>query len=587
MVIKLDFAKKQKNEIPTNWKEALPQPNEDRFITVMCGNSSLYWAVHSGRSDHFQPGLFWKTCAVSEEDMQETSASSVLARYIPPQAQEMIFGQGAPATKDSALRKSQSRRAPILTVYVLSTNPTNEEGVAFLFSELPHRMFHVENSDFFSKEQGCYQTLGVDRAASLYGGFQLCNKTATLVVDGGTAWTYTAIDSNGKIMGGGIAPGVMARFRSLSDYCGRLPLVTVESYMSVFRKAVETKEYPPTFATDTEMNMITSVFQETAVRCRHMVQMFLADLKQKSGTNTVPPAAILVTGGDAPLITEFLRKDCEMFPFLPEVPAAGENLKIEQAKHLSHFGFSNLLVGKAESAKPPTPEDELRMKLSGQRVAKGFDAADVDGDFIYRGYVLSVIQGKDLDHDSFIVRYDDGDQDYMKIDELHDCLKLYQTVGEKKETSVVQLPEVEVTKKKAIAGELADKLAKDSVAVQTRIKEAEAAPVPPVAVAAEKRPLVPSVVEPPKTKKARRSSPKEKQASYINQRVAKHFPAPNSSGVLEDELYFGTVSEFKAGYWHIVYDDDDEEDFDETELKTAILLYDQHRQEDPKAKPDA
>jgi type III pantothenate kinase len=67
-------------------------------------------------------------------------------------------------------------------------------------------------------------TLGMDRLAGVVGASQLYPNTNCLVIDAGTTITYDFLHHTGEYRGGGIAPGIDMRFRSLSDYTKRLPL---------------------------------------------------------------------------------------------------------------------------------------------------------------------------------------------------------------------------------------------------------------------------------------------------------------------------------------------------------------------------
>ena len=68
-------------------------------------------------------------------------------------------------------------------------------------------------------------TLGMDRLAGVVGAFQLYPDTNCLVVDAGTTITCDFLDEEGHYQGGSITPGIGMRFRSLSDYTDKLPLV--------------------------------------------------------------------------------------------------------------------------------------------------------------------------------------------------------------------------------------------------------------------------------------------------------------------------------------------------------------------------
>jgi hypothetical protein len=72
---------------------------------------------------------------------------------------------------------------------------------------------------------------------------------------------------------------------------------------------------------------------------------------------------------------------------------------------------------------------------------------------------------------------------------------------------------------------------------------------------------------------------------FLGRRIAKYF---------ERDLYFGTVdhitNEEDAGeeeWWHILYDDGDEEDLDYLQLKEALILYEEHYKEDPNPDPSS
>jgi type III pantothenate kinase len=69
---------------------------------------------------------------------------------------------------------------------------------------------------------GKYKTLGIDRALSLWGAITTTNGPA-LVIDGGTALTLTAADSNKQLVGGAILPGLQTQFKSLKQSTAALP----------------------------------------------------------------------------------------------------------------------------------------------------------------------------------------------------------------------------------------------------------------------------------------------------------------------------------------------------------------------------
>lgn len=577
----------------SEWKTAVPHPEEPKILCVVIGNSSYSWSMLQSKNDDFVATLFWRTPCITAKETKSISSFQLLANLLPNVIHDEVFGNEGQADKAHALQHAAARKSPCLSVYIVSTNKENERGLAYAFSDIPNRIFRIENTDFFSRENGCYDTFGVDRAACLYSGFKL-GRFPLLVIDGGTAMTYTGLDAKGKIMGGGISPGLCARFRSLSDYCGNLPSISFEEFNGL--------DELPAFATDTRTSMITSIFQEVGVHSRNIVKQFLKELRNRSDGATEESQkeptlvsekkpTIYVTGGDSGFLMRCLRKP-------DELPLA--HLDIKEAKHLASYGIGHLINEKSKEAGEPTPEDALRLKLLGQRVAKQFTDPDIDGDLVYRGTIVSVSPGKkDMDDDLYKIRYDDGDGEEFTLDEVYDALKKYAQVGEKEtaspriwtkerrddrkegsESSAKQLLE-EVPTLRATLEKKAEKV--KAKAKAATVATAAASEVPEKAENATpnsvKRPRIAESSERQlgETKKAKQESTISQLPGqrYLGLRVAKYFPIENDEGELVDILYNGKVVSYEADFkfWHIEYSDGDEEDFDETELKKAIQLY--------------
>ena len=67
--------------------------------------------------------------------------------------------------------------------------------------------------------------LGQDRIALLAACQLLYPHKNVLVIDIGSCITYDLLDQNGIHQGGAISPGFSMRFKSMSDYSGKLPLL--------------------------------------------------------------------------------------------------------------------------------------------------------------------------------------------------------------------------------------------------------------------------------------------------------------------------------------------------------------------------
>ncbi|MGK7950298.1 MAG: pantothenate kinase [Xenococcaceae cyanobacterium] len=75
---------------------------------------------------------------------------------------------------------------------------------------------------------GVYPTMGVDRALAVWG----AGKTygfPCLVIDGGTALTFTGVDGQEQLIGGAILPGLNLQLKSLNTYTSALPIVKLST----------------------------------------------------------------------------------------------------------------------------------------------------------------------------------------------------------------------------------------------------------------------------------------------------------------------------------------------------------------------
>jgi hypothetical protein len=104
-----------------------------------------------------------------------------------------------------------------------------------------------------------------------------------------------------------------------------------------------------------------------------------------------------------------------------------------------------------------------------------------------------------------------------------------------------------------------------------------------------------------KTKIEKKKTPTKKKDSKRGREALEHGPKSRDSKeflgrrvakFFGKEIFFGTIdfiSRFdkEKVWWHVLYDDNDQEDMDYRQLKVAILLYEQHEGKDPKPNPHA
>ena len=423
-------------------------------MSIVCGNTHLHWALHLGIQGKFLPQLFWRlvcrlidyesqvppvltflyfinrTPALNSDEIQTGDPCSILERYLPNGGHELIFGsQTAPADKAQAAKTASTRRIPLVSVYVVSTNPDNEAGVEFLFRDVPCRIFRLRASDFYTAEQGAYDTMGIDRLANLKAASKFYSYPL-MVIDGGTAMTYTGADAKGQIVGGGIYPGLAATFRCMHDYTGALPLVSQEEMNKLIEEAVANKKPLPIFASDTRSAMITTALKAMAEVCWSAVDTFKEQVLKDEQTDAAGNAmdvdngdkdrlfTICLTGGDGDIIARLLETDHGSILVSNKGADARAGIDIQKHKHLTHYGIGQVLDEKTSAGQSlQSEEDKIREEIVGQRVAKEFVIRKETKTF--RGSVAAVAAGKTMDEDWFYIRYDDGDTEHLSIIDLY------------------------------------------------------------------------------------------------------------------------------------------------------------------------
>ena len=103
--------------------------------------------------------------------------------------------------------------------------------------------------------------------------------------------------------------------------------------------------------------------------------------------------------------------------------------------------------------------------------------------------------------------------------------------------------------------------------------------------------IIKTVCPPPENEKrgAKRPRPtltKKKEddpKQYVGQRIAKYFDDPTPENPNQQVIYFGTIDKVDKdnSFWHVRYDDDDDEEFDFREIRAGILFYAKNKKDDP------
>ncbi|MEN9224787.1 MAG: pantothenate kinase [Thermostichus sp. HHBFW_bins_43] len=123
-----------------------------------------------------------------------------------------------------------------------------------------------------------YPTLGLDRALALWAA-GIHHGWPCLVIDAGTALTFTGADPEGSLVGGAILPGLGLQAQALSDHTAQLPKIDWDPGSPL----------PPRWAKDTPTAIRSGILYTVLAG----VRSFIADWRQD-----FPESAVLLTGGD-------------------------------------------------------------------------------------------------------------------------------------------------------------------------------------------------------------------------------------------------------------------------------------------------
>lgn len=135
-----------------------------------------------------------------------------------------------------------------------------------------------------------YPTLGIDRALAIFGAGENYGYPV-LVIDGGTALTFTGVDDRLSLLGGAILPGLRLQFRSLSTGTAALPEL----------------ELPATLPARWSNNTRDAISSGILSTITAGIKEFILDWDR-----LLPHSSILFTGGDGEILVSYMQ------PILPK-----------------------------------------------------------------------------------------------------------------------------------------------------------------------------------------------------------------------------------------------------------------------------
>ncbi|NJM47933.1 MAG: pantothenate kinase [Alkalinema sp. RU_4_3] len=170
---------------------------------------------------------------------------------------------------------------------------------------------------------GKYKTLGIDRALSLWGALTHYSGPA-LVIDGGTALTLTAADSQKTLIGGAILPGLQTQFKALKQSTAALPQLD------------HTNHLPDRWATTTPDAIQSGILHSVLSG----LEGFILDWIKRE-----PNSSILFTGGDGEWLYQHLEERLS-----PRLPLGKNNIAVD--RNLLFLGAKAILWPNYPSTAP-------------------------------------------------------------------------------------------------------------------------------------------------------------------------------------------------------------------------------------------
>lgn len=254
----------------------IKQGKPENWLALMIGNSHLHWAW-------FENGTFrqsWDTPHLSAE---------VVDCLIQHQFDFKHCCTSTNDTKGRTLSSVLDRLAPSLPL--LSSPPL------WIASVVPAQSClwkGYTGTHWLSLKdiplQGVYSTLGIDRALAV-AGVASTLKLPALVIDAGTALTFTGADAEGRLVGGAILPGLGLQLRSLTEHTAALPELSERLDRLRSLQSIETAL--PRWATNTPEAMLSGVIYTLLAGLNDFVQTWLQSYSE---------SAIAITGGDSNLL---------------------------------------------------------------------------------------------------------------------------------------------------------------------------------------------------------------------------------------------------------------------------------------------
>jgi type III pantothenate kinase len=243
---------------------------KEGWLGLMIGNSRLHWAWFIGETLCYA----WDTEYLPSSAVEQLTQWSACGGSLSSLSQARDWARFFPANLTS---QNQDRLLPLSIASVVPS----QTAVWQAYPDV--QVITLEQIPF----PGVYPSLGIDRALALWGAGETWG-WPMLVIDAGTALTFTGADANRCLVGGAILPGLSLQFQFLAQRTAGLPLIDTHNAASL----------PPRWALNTPDAIQSGVIYTLLAGIRDFVQAWWQEF---------PGSCITLTGGDRALLLEYLQ----------------------------------------------------------------------------------------------------------------------------------------------------------------------------------------------------------------------------------------------------------------------------------------
>ncbi|MDV2992644.1 MAG: Type III pantothenate kinase [Chroococcidiopsis sp. SAG 2025] len=237
----------------------------ETWLGLEIGNSRLHWGWFAG--ENLQ--ITWDTPHLPESIEQQLAQCKTFADL----PQEIL------SSIDSNI-SGRIARPYLLPIYIASVVPSQ----TVLWQAYPEA--HAISLDRIPLLR-IYPTLGIDRALAVLGAGETFG-FPVLVIDAGTALTFTGADGDRCLVGGAILPGLSLQLQSLGQKTANLPSIAASEILSL----------PKRWAMNTPEAIQSGVIYTLIASIRDFITAWW---------DKFPDSQICFKGGDGKLLLEYLR----------------------------------------------------------------------------------------------------------------------------------------------------------------------------------------------------------------------------------------------------------------------------------------